>query len=77
MVLPAVTTFAISRLQVVCLCNRRLNRTTIYVVGDWNFGSAVSIFMMIIILISMAVTRFEDESDRKAVGYYFKVKKYI
>ena len=24
------------------------------VVGDWNFGSAISIFMMIIILISMA-----------------------
>ena len=42
------------------------------VVGDWNFGSAVSIFMMIIILISMAVmSRFEDESDKEGGGLLF------
>ena len=42
------------------------------VVGDWNFGSAVSILMMIIILISMAVmSRFEDESDKEGGGLLF------
>ena len=42
------------------------------VVGDWNFGSAISIFMMIIILISMAVmSRFEDESDKEGGGLLF------
>ena len=25
-------------------------------VGDWNFGSAISIFMMILILLSMGLT---------------------
>ena len=60
--MPAVSTFVISQLLGggKQMLNRKLNRTTIYIVGDWNFGSAVSIFMMILILISMAVmSRFD------------------
>ena len=62
--MPAVTTFAISRLlgggKFMLIGDLIEQQFT--VVGDWNFGSAVSIFMMIIILISMAVmSRFEDE----------------
>ena len=38
-------------------------------VGDWNFGSAISIFMMILILISMAImNKFTDEGDREGGG---------
>ena len=34
--------------------------------GDWNFGSAISIFMMIIILIFMALTsKFDSGSDKE------------
>ena len=37
--------------------------------GDWNFGSAIAIFMMIIILISMAfMTRFEGAEDKEGGG---------
>ena len=75
--MPAVTTFAISRLlgggKFMLIGDLIEQQFT--VVGDWNFGSAVSIFMMIIILISMAVmSRLRMNLIRKAVGYYFKVK---
>ena len=72
--MPAVTTFAISRLlgggKFMLIGDLIEQQFT--VVGDWNFGSAVSIFMMIIILISMAVmSRFEDESDKEGGGLLF------
>ena len=72
--MPAVTTFAISRLlgggKFMLIGDLIEQQFT--VVGDWNFGSAVSIFMMIIILISMAVmSRFEDDSDKEGGGLLF------
>ena len=72
--MPAVTTFAISRLlgggKFMLIGDLIEQQFT--VVRDWNFGSAVSIFMMIIILISMAVmSRFEDESDKEGGGLLF------
>ena len=42
------------------------------VIGDWNFGSAVSIFMMIVILISLAImSKFDDDSDKEGGGLLF------
>ena len=72
--IPAVTTFAISRLlgggKFMLLGDLIEQQFT--VVGDWNFGSAISIFMMIVILLSMAVmSRFEDESDKEGGGLLF------
>ncbi|MDK2564821.1 ABC transporter permease [Romboutsia sedimentorum] len=72
--MPAVTTFAISRLlgggKFMLLGDLIEQQFT--TVGDWNFGSAVSIFMMIVILISMAVmSKFEDESDKEGGGLLF------
>ena len=72
--MPAVTTFAISRLlgggKFMLLGDLIEQQFT--VVGDWNFGSAISIFMMIVILISMAVmSRFEDDSDKEGGGLLF------
>ncbi|RDY25868.1 ABC transporter permease [Romboutsia weinsteinii] len=72
--MPAVTTFAISRLlgggKFMLLGDLIEQQFT--VVGDWNFGSAISIFMMIVILISMAVmSKFEDESDKEGGGLLF------
>lgn len=72
--MPAVTTFAISRLlgggKFMLLGDLIEQQFT--VVGDWNFGSAVSIFMMIVILISMFImSKFEDESDKEGGGLLF------
>ena len=72
--MPAVTTFAISRLlgggKFMLIGDLIEQQFT--VVGDWNFGSAVSIFMMIVILISLAVmSKFEDESDKEGGGLLF------
>ena len=60
--MPTVSTFVISRLlaggQYMLLGN--LIETQFTTMGDWNFGSALAIFMMIIILISMAImNKFE------------------
>ena len=60
--MPAVSTFVISRLlgggQYMLLGN--LIETQFTTMGDWNFCSALAIFMMIIILISMAImNKFE------------------
>lgn len=66
--MPAVSTFVISRLlgggQFMLLGNLIEQQYT--TMGDWNFGSAISIFMMIIILIFMAITsRFDGGSDKE------------
>ncbi|CAM2931901.1 ABC transporter permease [Hathewaya histolytica] len=65
--MPAVTTFVISRLlgggQYMLIGN--LIEQQFLVVGDWNFGSAVSIIMMILILFSM---RFVSKYDREESG---------
>lgn len=66
--MPAVSTFVISRLlgggQYMLLGNLIEQQYT--TMGDWNFGSAISIFMMIIILIFMALTsKFDTGSDKE------------
>lgn len=63
--MPAVTTFVISRLlgggQYTLVGN--LIEQQFLVAGDWNFGSALSIVMMILILCSMGfMTRYEKEN---------------
>lgn len=56
--MPAMTTFVISRLlgggQYLLMGN--LIEQQYLWVGDWNFGSAISVIMMLIIIISMALT---------------------
>lgn len=69
--MPAVSTFVISKLlgggQFMLIGNLiELQFTT---VGDWYFGSAISILMMIIILISMAIlSRYEDKEEKEGGG---------
>ena len=69
--MPAVSTFVISKLlgggQFMLIGN--LIEQQFMSVGDWNFGSAISIFMMIVILITMAImNRFSDDSDKEGGG---------
>ncbi len=63
--MPAVTTFVISKLlggsQYTLIGN--LIEDQFMRVYDWNFGSSVSIVMMILILISMAVMSRYDKED--------------
>lgn len=66
--MPAVSTFVISRLlggsKYMLVGN--LIEQEITAVGDWNLGSALSIFMMILILISMAfMTKYEKKYSGK------------
>lgn len=68
--MPAVSTFVISRLlgggQYMLVGNLIEQQFT--TIGDWNFGSSLSIFMMIIILISMAIMNKFDNGDEKEGG---------
>jgi len=69
--MPAVSTFVISKLlgggKIMLVGN--LIEQQFMTVGDWNFGSAVSIFMMILILLSMALmNKFGDESNNEGGG---------
>ena len=62
--MPAVTTFVIPRLlgggQYTLIGN--LIEQQFLTVGDWNFGSAISVVMMLIILLGMGFTsRYEKE----------------
>lgn len=64
--MPAVSTFVISRLlgggQYMLIGN--LIEQQFLWVGDWHFGSAISIIMMIFILITMAVTsKFDTQKE--------------
>ncbi len=68
---PAVSTFVISKLlgggQFMLIGN--LIEQQFMSVGDWHFGSAISIFMMIVILISMALmNKFSDDSGKEGGG---------
>jgi len=72
--MPAVSTFVISKLlgggQFMLLGN--LIEQQFMSIGDKNFGSAVSILMMVIILISMALmSRFDKESKDEGGGLLF------
>ncbi|QQY80402.1 spermidine/putrescine transport system permease protein [Keratinibaculum paraultunense] len=64
--MPAVSTFVISRLlgggQYMLIGN--LIEQQFLGTGDWHFGSAISIIMMIIILITMAITsKFDKDNE--------------
>lgn len=64
--MPAVSTFVISQLlgggKQMLIGNLIEQQFT--TMGNWNFGSAVSILMMILILICMALTsKFSDDDD--------------
>ncbi|SCN24608.1 Spermidine/putrescine transport system permease protein PotB [Clostridium sp. N3C] len=69
--MPAVSTFVISKLlgggQYMLIGNLiELQFTT---VGDRYFGSAISILMMVIILISMAIlSKYEDKDEKEGGG---------
>lgn len=63
--MPAVTTFVISKLlggnQYTLIGN--LIEDQFMRVYDWNFGSSVSIIMMVLILLSMAIMSRYDKED--------------
>ena len=69
--MPAVSRFVISKLlgggQFYLIGN--LIEQEFMSVGDWHFGSAISIFMMIIILISMAImNKYSSGNDKEGGG---------
>ena len=67
--MPAVSTFVISRLLgggQFALIGNLIEQQFLWV-GDWNFGSALSIVMMVLILLSMAVLNRYDK-DKEAGG---------
>lgn len=64
--MPAVSTFVISRLlgggQYMLIGN--LVEQQYLWVGDWHFGSAISIIMMVFILVTMAITaKFDNQKE--------------
>ncbi len=64
--MPAVTTFVISRLlgggQFTLIGN--LIEQQFLFVNDWNFGSAISMIMIILILVSMGImSKYEKENE--------------
>ncbi|MFZ5975785.1 MAG: ABC transporter permease [Bacillota bacterium] len=64
--MPAVTTFAISRLlggSQYMLFGDLIENQFLFA-QDWGFGSALSIFMMVLILISMAVLSRYDKGEK-------------
>lgn len=69
--MPAVTTFVISRLLgggQFTLVGNLIEQQFLYV-GDWGFGSSISLIMMVIILISMGLMS-KFEGDEKGVGLW-------
>lgn len=79
--LPAVSSFVIPKFlgggSYVLIGN--LIETQFIVSGQWNFGSAVSLIMTIIILISMSITRrleknVEEESSKLERGLHLDTK---
>lgn len=69
--MPALTTFVISRLlgggQYTLIGN--LIERQFILVGDWNFGSALSFVMMVLILVSMAIMSKYDGKDEEAARW--------
>ncbi len=63
--MPAITTFVISRLLggAQYLLFGDLIEQQFLVMGDWNFGSALSVIMMALILLSMSVLGRVDKSE--------------
>ncbi len=69
--MPAITTFVISRLlgggQFTLIGN--LIEQQFLVAGDWNFGSAISMLMLVLILLCSSVMGREDK-DEGGVGLW-------
>lgn len=72
--MPAITSFAISRLLGggKTMLVGDLIEQQFTTVGDWNFGSALSIVMMIVILISMAIMNKIDKDTDEGSDYHIK-----
>lgn len=70
--MPCVTTFAISRLLGggKTMLVGDLIEQQFTTVGDWNFGSSLSIVMMVIVLLSMAVMNKFDKDDKEGGDYH-------
>lgn len=71
--MPAVSTFVISSLlgggQYMLLGNLIEQQFT--TMGNWNFGSTISIIMMVVILISMALmNKFDDDDKEGSAGLW-------
>lgn len=71
--MPAVSTFVISRLlgggQYTLVGN--LIEQQFLVTDNWNFGSSISIVMMILILISMGImSKYDDEGTKGGRGLW-------
>ena len=70
--MPAVSTFVISKLlgggQYMLIGN--LIERQFIEIGDWHFGSAVSIIMMVFILITMAITNKFDVDKEGGGGLW-------
>ena len=68
--IPAISTFEISAL----LGGNKINlignviENQFRVVGDWNYGSAISMVLMVIILASMIFTNKFDKNTEKSGG---------
>lgn len=68
--IPAISTFEISAL----LGGNKINlvgnviENQFRVVGDWNYGSAISMVLMVIILVIMSITNKFDDNDEKTGG---------
>lgn len=62
--MPAVTTFVISRLLggSMFMLFGDLIEQQFLVTGNWNFGAALSMVMMLLILLSMAILRYFESS---------------
>ena len=61
--LPSVSSFAIPRLlgggQYTLIGN--LIEKQFYLLGNWNFGSAISVILMILILLSMQFMKSKED----------------
>ncbi|QVK19229.1 ABC transporter permease [Mycoplasmatota bacterium] len=68
--LPAVSSFAIPRLlgggDYILIGN--LIEKQFFLLGNWNFGSAISVILMIIIILSMKFMKKSDEYKSKGGG---------
>lgn len=68
--MPAVTTFVIPRLLGggTFMLFGDLIESQFLTTGDWNFGSALSLIMMVLILVSLGILNHVDSSDQASEG---------
>lgn len=72
--MPCVTTFAISRLLGggKTMLVGDLIEQQFTTIGNWNFGSSLSIVMMLVILLSMAIMNKMDKDGSEGGDYHIK-----